>query len=218
MAAGEAQPRTAARQPRTASRAVRRRQLIEATIDSIAEHGLSGTTMATVTGQAGLSMGIVSFHFDSKENLLIETLVYLAQEHRDRWIEAVENAALAPQAKLTALIDASFQPEICTPRKLAVWFAFFGERRYREAYHDRCTGFDRERFAVIGDLCRRIIEDGCYDGLDPNAVTQSIETMTDGLWLSIMVYPDWLTREEGRRRMQSFMAQTFPRHFAKPAP
>ena len=50
---------------RTASKAVRRQQLIEATIDSIAKYGISGTTMTTVTGLAGLSVGIVNFHFFS---------------------------------------------------------------------------------------------------------------------------------------------------------
>jgi TetR/AcrR family transcriptional repressor of bet genes len=62
---------------------VRRQQLIEATIESIAKFGISGTTMTTVTGFAGLSVGIVNFHFDSVENLFEETLFSLAAEHRD---------------------------------------------------------------------------------------------------------------------------------------
>ena len=38
---------------------VRKEQLIQATIKCIAKHGLSGVTMARVTQEAGLSLGIV---------------------------------------------------------------------------------------------------------------------------------------------------------------
>jgi TetR/AcrR family transcriptional regulator, transcriptional repressor of bet genes len=61
--------RTAGTPPRTASREVRRRQLIEATINSIAQHGIGGTTMNTVTEFLGLSLGIVNFHFKNSLSL-----------------------------------------------------------------------------------------------------------------------------------------------------
>src|SRR5262245_10309114 len=64
----------AAPQGRKASKDVRRLQLIEATIDVMARKGYAGTTMADVAKQAGLSSGIVNFHFETKENLLAETL------------------------------------------------------------------------------------------------------------------------------------------------
>ena len=81
-----------ARSRRTASKAVRREQLIEATIESISRYGISGTTMNTVTGFAGLSVGIVNFHFESKENLYQETLRFLGEEHRDLWKDDFEKA------------------------------------------------------------------------------------------------------------------------------
>ena len=71
--------------PRTASKEVRRQQLINATIDSIAKHGVAGTTMTTVTRTAGLSIGLANFHFTSKQNMFEETLRFLAEEHRDHW-------------------------------------------------------------------------------------------------------------------------------------
>ena len=56
----------------------RRDQLILATIKCIATKGLSGTTMADITTEAGLSLGIVNLHFKSKEKLLIDTLRHLS--------------------------------------------------------------------------------------------------------------------------------------------
>ena len=57
---------------RAMSKQARREQLIQATIKCIAKNGLSGTTMADITREAGLSLGIVNLHFESKEKLLIE--------------------------------------------------------------------------------------------------------------------------------------------------
>ncbi len=73
------------RSNRTANREARRRQLIEATIASIAELGFTDTTLSTVTTRAKLSHGTINFHFKSKQLLLVETLKYLAEEHRDHW-------------------------------------------------------------------------------------------------------------------------------------
>ena len=54
---------------RTASKEERQLQLIQATIRSVARNGLSDTTMATVSSEAGLSQGIINLHFQSKDRL-----------------------------------------------------------------------------------------------------------------------------------------------------
>ena len=66
---------------RTASREQRRQQLIDATMKCIARKGLTGMTLSDVANEAGLSQGIVNLHFESKENLLTETLLSLADEY-----------------------------------------------------------------------------------------------------------------------------------------
>lgn len=71
----------AAKAPRVQPPEIRREQLINATMKSIARNGLSGTTMAEVTREAGLSLGIANLHFKSKEKLLIETLKHMTGEY-----------------------------------------------------------------------------------------------------------------------------------------
>ena len=61
-------------------KAERRQQLIDATIRCIAQHGLSAVTMQMVTREAGLSLGIANLHFESKDNLLKETLRFVAED------------------------------------------------------------------------------------------------------------------------------------------
>ena len=201
---------------RTASKEVRRGQLIEATIESISKHGIGGTTMSTVTEIAGLSIGIVNFHFQSKQNLFEETLVFLARQHHDHWLNGYRDAGLSPKDKLQAIVDADFHPKICTRRNLAVWFAFYGEAGRRETYRKLIEDIDAERFEISVDLCTQITEDGGYSAIPPHQIANLLEALYDGLWLDILTYPGSYSRQTARAHIGAFLSNVFPRHFDMP--
>lgn len=203
---------------RTASKEVRRRQLIEATIESIAQRGISGTTMNTVTSLAGLSLGIVNFHFKNKQTLFEETLRYLAEEHRDQWQKGVRDAALTPEARLLAMVDAEFHPNICSRKKLTVWFAFYGEAAYRASYRRIMTEMDSDRWRNSRALCQQIVDGGDYADADADDIANTLEGLYDGFCLNILIYPGEFTREDAKRRVGDYLATTFPQNFTRPAP
>lgn len=206
------------KKPRTASKEVRRQQLIDATIDSIAKHGITGTTMTTVTRTAGLSIGLANFHFSTKQNLFEETLRFLAEEHHQQWKKSYEKANLAPEDKLLAIVAAHFHPKICNRKKIAVWYGFFGEAGARASYRKLADDIDTERRDITAELCRKIIEDGGYDTVDATDVTLMLESIYDGFWLNILMYPGEFSLAEAKRRIESYLAQVFPRHFQYSAP
>ncbi|WP_372612509.1 TetR/AcrR family transcriptional regulator [Aquicoccus sp.] len=198
---------------RTAPPEARRRQLIEATIASISKHGISGTTLTKVTQEAGLSLGLVNFHFENKETLLAATLRHLADEHRALWISKSSLCEIDAATKLQAIVDAQFHPRICNRRKLAVWFAFFGESRHRQAYRKISGNVDLERQNVTAGLCDQIIIEGGYQGISAQAMSRMLEGLFDGLWLNILMYPDRFTRQTARDNVASNLNLWFPRHF-----
>ncbi|MEM6618090.1 MAG: TetR family transcriptional regulator C-terminal domain-containing protein [Pseudomonadota bacterium] len=194
---------------RVASKEERRSQLIRATIQSIAIHGIAGTTMGTVTGFAGLSMGIVNFHFDSKENLFQETLRHLAAEHRDQWQSAIDDPSLSPAQKLWAMVEAEFDPVISGRERLAVWSAFYGEAGYRAHYRRIMTDIDGERWDTICDLARKIPG----PAWSPEAVADTIEALFDGFCLHIQIYPDDMTSARALDRVRAYLDGVFPGQF-----
>jgi len=210
--------KNASKQPRTASKKVRRQQLIDATIESIAKHGLTGTTMTTVTCEAGLSLGLVNFHFSTKQNLFEETLRYLANEHNQFWKKSYEKANLAPEAKLEAIVAAHFHPTICKRKKITVWYGFFGEAKSRASYRKLVADIDAERVNISARLCREIIKEGGYENIDPENVAMTLEGLYDGFWLNILIYPKEFTRFDAMRRIQEYLAGLFPKHFECPPP
>lgn len=199
------------RQRRTAPKEVRRKQLIDATISVIADKGVSGATMAAVTGTAGLSLGIVSLHFESKDNLLKATLLHLSDELQEAWASIATDLSRPAALRLWAIIDAAFLPHICTKDKVRTWFAFFGEARYRAFYREMVRDYDDQRSDAISALIEELAE-GRGD-IDPEALSDTIEMTSDGLWLSMMIYPEWTTRKSARERLWALLSVYFPTHF-----
>src|SRR5476651_2364957 len=76
--------------PRANVKDKRKQQLMEANIASIARRGLADTTIAHVSKGAGMSRGIVNFYFTSKDKMMQETLLFLAEECTFAWQQTLE--------------------------------------------------------------------------------------------------------------------------------
>jgi TetR/AcrR family transcriptional repressor of bet genes len=198
---------------RALSKERRRQQLIDATIKCISKKGLGSTTLGDVAREAGLSQGIVNLHFDSKDNLLAETLRVLADEYDEQFERVLERAPAGPAARLLALMELDLKPAICDRRKLAVWFAFFGEIKAQPTYQKICAARDRKYSEVMQDLAGQVIREGKYANIDAQTVTDALSSMTDGMWLSCLVNPKTFDRERALNAIKSYLRATFPRHY-----
>ena len=197
---------------RKQSREERRTQLIEATIETIALRGYARTTLSEVARTAGLSHGLVNFHFETKEKLLEETLAFLAEEYRENWMARHDAAAADPASQLDALIHADFEPAICTPSRLSAWCAFWGEAQSRPLYQERYGANDEAYNRNLENVCARLMADGGYSG-SPERIGRVIRVTIEGVWLDMMTMRDPYPREEGLRTVHTCAAAFFPRHF-----
>ncbi|MGE0007978.1 MAG: TetR family transcriptional regulator C-terminal domain-containing protein [Parvibaculaceae bacterium] len=197
---------------RKASKEIRRQQLIEATIDVMARKGYSGTTMLDVARAAGLSSGIVNFHFETKEKLLVETLKYLAEEYRANWHKALNGAGGDPADRLGALLFSDFNPSICSPRKLAAWCAYWAEAQSRPTYLEHCGSNDEEYSAIVLDLCRAIIAKGRYR-LAPELIARALDALLEGLWLDLMTMSKPYSLDDAKQTIAACLHAFFPKHY-----
>jgi TetR/AcrR family transcriptional repressor of bet genes len=195
--------------PRKASRISRREQLIEATIEVLAERGFARTTLGEVATKAGLSHGLVNFHFQSKETLLVETLLYLAEEYRRNWLDALEEVpGEDPAAQLDALLRADFRPVICTPSRLAAWCAYWGEAQSRPIYQEKCGSNDTEYVRVLEGLCGRLIAAGGYDWA-VERVARVLRVAVEGVWLDLVTMNRPYSRDEALATVHTCAAAVF---------
>jgi len=198
----------------------RRRELIEATMDAVARHGLAGTTVARVAECAGLSVGIINFYFESKSALLLATLQHLVESFERAWRSAISRAGPDPARQLEAFIDVAFDPARCNVRTVSVWNAFWGEasarREYLRVCGDRDAAFRLEARRLITELAQR----EAHGHVDPEAATLAFVHLIE--WLPESMLGDERTAFDldwARSTCRRFLASLFPGEFpgsAKP--
>jgi TetR/AcrR family transcriptional regulator, transcriptional repressor of bet genes len=213
-------PSTARARPAKTRRALakeeRRQSLIDATIRSIAEYGLSGTTIAKVTEIAGTSIWLANFYFENKERLFEAVLQHLADEQRDFWQKRNTDATMTPADRLIAIIDSRFDPRVCVPQKLAVWFAFWGDAGARDIYRRVVGALDDERLDATVAIIRSLGPEGAGSQRDPVQTALGLEAFYDGLWLNHLLYPAEFKRLGCRQRALDHLAALFPAHLSGP--
>jgi AcrR family transcriptional regulator len=73
----------------------RRRQIVEAVLDVVAEHGISGTTVARIAEAAGVSEGTLYVYFQNREEMLTAALDRIFARMADLIDSSTESDALS---------------------------------------------------------------------------------------------------------------------------
>lgn len=194
-------------------RHLRRDQVIDATIAVIAKGGFARTTLSLVAREAGLSQGIVSFYFKSKERLLLDTLHHLANEYQTTLNKALRAVGDDPIAGLDTMIEVDLGPDICVRRKVAVWLAFWAEARGRPQYRKVCSELSATYLDLSRRLCAEIAQSGGYEQVEPDWVASGLNAMIDGYWAQLMMDPGSFDRSVAKAACRQFLAGAFPNEF-----
>jgi TetR/AcrR family transcriptional repressor of bet genes len=91
--------------PRPSNRQQRRAEILQAFMRVVARQGYARATMSQVAADAGLAAGLIHYHFESKQELLVELFRYIRAVIRRRLLRRTHAPGEAP-AELDALIDA----------------------------------------------------------------------------------------------------------------
>jgi len=161
---------------------VRRGELIEAAIRCLGEGGVSGFTVERICREARVSRGLISHHFAGKDELLVQAYEAMTAYLAEVPFAGLDEPGLAPEARLAAAIEASFDPATFDRTRLRAWLGLWGElpghprlaalhraryRRYREGLAEAIAATARKR--------RRKAEAA--------RLAHSLVALIDGLWL-----------------------------------
>ena len=155
----------------------RRVQLIEVTIDSLAEVGYVGTTLAEIARRAGVSPGLVSHYFGEKDGLLEAAFRTLARTLAVR-VRARLAQARTPRARVQAVIDTNLAPEEFDQRTGTAWLAFWGQVLHVRGLKRVQTAYQRRMLSNLRSDLRRMIP-----GEEARSLAAMIAAMIDGVWL-----------------------------------
>lgn len=170
--------------------AERRRQLTEAAIRAMARDGVAKTTTRSIAAEAGVSLSVFHYCFDSKQ-ALIESVITTITDH---YVTIVKEA-LKPRDTLEETVRAGFQAywdHVCAhPDEHMLTYEL-------TQYALREPGFEhlaRRQYALYGDLYAELIEqlrqDIAFELRVPvSALARYLAAMTDGLTLNYLVLGD----------------------------
>ena len=193
---------------------VRRRDLIEATISAIAHNGFARTTLADVASAAGLSRGIVTFYFESKDDLFLETLRYLAEEYAGLVRGAVEAAGSDPAARVVALIDADLNPRVWNLDRIAAWVAFLAESKSHPDYRAICRRYDVDADEELSGQIALLMQRSGRPVADARVVTRCLSAMQQGFWYDLLFYGESFDHTFVRNALVDYLARVMPESFA----
>lgn len=200
--------------PERASRVRQRQRLIDACISALHIHGPSRTTVEKVVALADLSPGIVRFYFDSKDAMLLASLAHLAAEFEERVMLPVARLQETPVAALEKLVELYFDPDIASPRKVSVWYSFWGEASSRQEYYDICGRKDEDFAALVRDLVARVVALAGEPHLDTDGIALGLIGALEVLWQGIAFQSEAdIDRGAARRQSLAFLRSVFPRQF-----
>ena len=167
-----------------------RKVILQSAIDSIAAFGLGSMTLDRVAERAGISRGLVVFHFKSKSKLLEEVLNYLGKQYEKGWNEVSETEADSAIEKVLALIDYDIRFAYENPKYVSAWHAFWGEAKGNMLYHNISFPRDISREDQLEELISSALKEQGGDSAEAGTITMGITAMMFGVWVESHLNPD----------------------------
>lgn len=114
--------------PRPSNTEERRAQITAALIEVMARRGYDGAAISDVARAAGLTAGLVHYHFKNKQEILLAALDDLVSRHQQRLEARLAEEGDDPAAALAAFIDVHLGLGAdADPEALACWILLGGE-------------------------------------------------------------------------------------------
>ena len=151
----------------------------------MADTGLTNVTPHTVAERAGLTAGMVNFHFETKQDLLDATLARQAAEVRHDLDKAIESSNGSAAAALVALMASAFNPHVFSQDKLTALQAYWGAGSANPDYMAVC----KQTAAAFQDRIRSQLDrlsEVAGTCLDTRVAAMALIGLVDLQWWRLM--------------------------------
>lgn len=200
---------------RQQAREQNRLALIESALDSVAEKGISETSVSEIIQRANLSRGMIHLHFGGKDNLIREAVRHSSEQYYDGLESLIKTAGNTGQERIEMIVRGDLSAEVLNHRSVSIWYAFRGEARNRETFAAYSDTRDARLRNMVHNAFLRIAKETKTD--DPSLVardaTHGTLAMLEGMWTDYLLHPDSFDRNEALRIVFRFLSAMFPLHF-----
>lgn len=166
------------------------RDLLDATSQCLAEHGLAGTTSRAITARAGANLGAITYHFGSKDQLVADALLSSLRA----WLEPA-----------IGVLRGDADPTVRTLLAVQTLIATFEEHRDQvgiylellaQAPRNRVVGNEvvrlwRELEGLMASQVQEMVDNGEVPGwVDPTSMAALLVAVANGLVVHVAIDPE----------------------------
>jgi len=171
---------------------IRREQVIFAAYELAAELGLRAVTIRDVAARAGMSPGLVLFHFTSKEQLVLELLDWVLATTTVLRVGPEIEAIAAPLDRFVALLTQELERLSAEPARIRIFFEFWSAGLSDLPIRSRMQPeLDRYRVAFL-PIASDVIdaEPERFAGATPEALAAVAVSIVKGGAVQSLIEPD----------------------------
>ena len=159
-----------------------RTKILAAAAECIVRDGLAKVRMASIARTAGVSAGLLHYHFDTKELLFGEVLRYSHEVSAELNQRALSSAGDGPAERLSSFLDRCLPSDGQRADEWLLWqeLALLCIRDP----HLAKVGADlyEDLYATVADVVRDGVDAGVFHTtLEPRAIAETAVALTDGL-------------------------------------
>lgn len=185
--------------------AIRRRQIVDAAIRVMATRGWNDTSIDEITKEAGVSRGLVSYHFKDKADLLSSMLARCQEASAETFTRAIE-ATDDPVERHRVIVRTTLNLTREDPAIYEIFLHFMASGRSNPELGQQIRDLYRGFRAVTSHGIRRGQEYGIFrNDIDPDAAAARHIGALTGFALQWLLDPDSFPFEEAARQTEDML-------------
>ena len=194
-----ADPRTKEPNQRELAAAEARTRILAAAADCIVRDGLAKVRMAGIAKAAGVSAGLLHYHFDTKEQLFADVLGYSHGVSSVLNEQAMQEAGDRPAQRLSSFLDRCLPSDERLAHEWLLWqelallcirqpeLAKVGAELYEDLY------------VTVASIIDEGVESGVFHrSIDSRMVAETAVALCDGLGARVLAHDPNLTLDDAR--------------------
>lgn len=172
----------------------RREQISRALLAVMAQHGYASASIAKIAREAGITPGLIHYHFPNKQAILLDVVERIVTRQLARLTEALHGLH-HPTQRLDALIDAFLATgDSADPAALAAWVSISAEAIRQPEVRDALHGALGRLIAPINEILAAGVADGAFRfaPLTPQTCAAAVLATIQGYFTLAATAPDMI--------------------------
>jgi AcrR family transcriptional regulator len=164
--------------------------LIRTTYRAIGEKGSHRVSLQEIADRAGVSKGIILYHFTTKDRLMLQTMEWVLQRNAERIRKAIATET-SPTQKVLAMIEEIFRNADANRRFYLTYLDLLDHAARVAEFGKLNATFRSIVNALYADVIQQGVSEGVFVVEDVDEAAYTLRAIVDGLFLQWLQETNW---------------------------